>query len=87
VLAFLGKAGVVDDPRFDRSVALNCRQDHFSHFRQDLLVQPKTFSFNQGDWPTKCSSDWCCAAVRSGAVTAAIGSTLLRSHGIIKPRQ
>jgi hypothetical protein len=26
----------------------------------------KTFSFDQGDWPTKCSSDWCCAAVRSG---------------------
>jgi hypothetical protein len=46
-----------------------------------------TFSFDQGDWPTKCSSDWCCAAVRSGAVIAAIGSTLLRSHGIIKPRQ
>ena len=24
---------------------------------------------------------------RAGAVTAAIGSTLLRSHGIIRPRQ
>jgi hypothetical protein len=40
VLAFLGKTSVVDDPRFDRSVALNCRQDHFSHFRQYLLVRP-----------------------------------------------
>jgi hypothetical protein len=29
------------------------------------------------DWPTKCSSDWCCAAVRSGAVTAA---TLIRKR-------
>ena len=37
--------------------------------------------------PTKCSSDWCWAAVRSGAVTAAIGSTLLRSPGSIRPRQ
>jgi hypothetical protein len=34
-----------------------------------------------------CKSDWCCAAVRSGAVTAAIGSTLLRSHGSIRPTQ
>jgi hypothetical protein len=29
-----------------------------------------------GDSPTMCSSDWCCAAVRSGAVRAASGSTL-----------
>jgi hypothetical protein len=29
----------------------------------------------------------CCAPTRAGAVTAAIGSTLLRSHGIIKPVQ
>jgi hypothetical protein len=29
------------------------------------------------------NSDWCCADVRAGAVTAAIGSTLLRSHGMI----
>ena len=27
------------------------------------------------------------AATRAGAVTAAIGSTLLRSHGIIRPMQ
>jgi hypothetical protein len=47
----------------------------------------KTFSSDQHPWPTKCSSDWCCAAVRAGAVSAAIGSTLLRSHGIINPMQ
>jgi hypothetical protein len=37
--------------------------------------------------PTKCSSDWCCAAVRSGAVSAAIGSTLFLSAGISRPVQ
>jgi hypothetical protein len=37
--------------------------------------------------PIKCSSDLCCTAVRSGAVTAAIGSTLLRSNGSIKSVQ
>jgi len=46
-----------------------------------------TLSSDHGAWPTKCSNDWCCAAVRPGAVTAAIGSTLLRSHGIISPLQ
>jgi hypothetical protein len=40
VLALLGRTGVVDDPRFDQSVTLSCRQDHFSHFRQYLLVRP-----------------------------------------------
>jgi hypothetical protein len=48
---------------------------------------PSTISSDQRPSPTKCNSDWCCAAVRSGAVTAAIGSTLLRSQGIIRPRQ
>ena len=46
-----------------------------------------TFSSDQVASPTKCSSDWCCAAVRAGAVIAAIGSTLLRSPGSIKPVQ
>jgi hypothetical protein len=46
---------------------------------------------------TKCSSDWCLAETRPtgqarglkahGAVTAAIGATLLRSPGSSKPRQ
>ena len=47
----------------------------------------RTVSSDQRPSPTKCNSDWCCAAVRSGAVTAAIGSTLLRSQGSISPRQ
>jgi hypothetical protein len=46
-----------------------------------------TFSSDQAATPTKCSSDWCCAAVRAGAVFAAIGSTLLRSPGNISPVQ
>jgi hypothetical protein len=49
---------------------------------------PNTRSSDQPPSPTKCNSDWCCAAVRAGAVTAAIGSTLLRSHGstVVAPR-
>src|SRR3954466_6685473 len=39
-------------------------------------------SSDQADWPTKCSSDWCWAATRAGAVMAAIGSTLLRAGGL-----
>jgi hypothetical protein len=42
---------------------------------------------SHGDWPTKCKSDWCSAAVRSGRKRAAIGSTLLRSPGNSKPVQ
>jgi hypothetical protein len=47
----------------------------------------RTASSDQSPLPTKCKSDWCCAAVRSGAVIAAIGSTLLRSAGISSPVQ
>jgi len=47
----------------------------------------KTASSDHGATPTKCNSDWCCAAVRAGAVLAAIGSTLLRSPGRISPVQ
>jgi hypothetical protein len=46
-----------------------------------------TSASDQVALPTKCSSDWCWAAVRAGAVRAAIGSTLLRSPGNIKPVQ
>ena len=47
----------------------------------------RTASSDQSHLPTKCSIDWCWAAVRSGAVRAAIGSTLLRSAGINSPVQ
>jgi hypothetical protein len=46
-----------------------------------------TASSDHSPLPTKCKSDWCCAAVRSGAVIAASGSTLLRPAGIIRPVQ
>jgi hypothetical protein len=46
-----------------------------------------TLSSDQDATPIKCSNDWCCAAVRDGAVLAAIGSTLLRSPGSISPVQ
>ena len=47
----------------------------------------KTFSSDHAATPTKCKSFWCCADVRAGAVLAASGSTLLRSHGNISPTQ
>ena len=46
-----------------------------------------TASSDQGALATKCSSDWCFGAVRAGAVSAAIGSTLLRSPGSSSPVQ
>jgi hypothetical protein len=69
-----------DDQSFNRPVALYRRQHHLA----DLA---KTFSSDQLPSPTKCNNDRCCAAVHSGAVIAAIGSTLLRAHGIISPTQ
>src|ERR1700730_6184910 len=41
-----------------------------------------TLSSDQHATPTKCSNDWCCAAVRAGAVLDALGSTVLGSHGV-----
>jgi hypothetical protein len=41
VLSLLGKTGVVDDPRFDRSVTLNRRQNHLARLGQYLLVRPR----------------------------------------------
>src|SRR6185503_9883357 len=46
VRSLLGKTGVIDDPRFDRSMALYRRQYH-------LPTLAKTPSSDQGDWPTK----------------------------------
>jgi hypothetical protein len=46
-----------------------------------------TASSDHGAMATKCSNDWCFAAVRAGAVSAAIGSTLLRSPGSSSPVQ
>jgi hypothetical protein len=73
VCPLLGKTCVVDDPRLDRSVMLGTISPTLAN----------TFSSDHG--PTKCSNDWCWAAVRSGAVTAAIGSTLLRLPGMTSP--
>jgi hypothetical protein len=38
-------------------------------------------------WATKCRSFWCCAETPAGAVTAAIGSTLLRPSAASNPVQ
>src|ERR1017187_923135 len=37
----LGKAGVVDDPCFDRPVTLDLRQHHLAYLGQHLLVRPR----------------------------------------------
>ena len=81
VLPLLGKAGVVDDPGLDRPVPLDRRQHHLAHLGQHLLVRPAC--------PRRQNAAATDAAPPSdaGAVTAAIGSTLLRSHGIIRPVQ
>jgi hypothetical protein len=55
--------------------------------RVNSCIRLRTGSFDHGALATKCSSDWCLAETRAGAVTAAIGSTLLRSPGSSKPRQ
>ena len=47
----------------------------------------RTLASDQADWATKCNSDWCWAETREGAVTAASGSTLLRSAGVRSPMQ
>jgi hypothetical protein len=40
MLQFLGKACIVDDPCFDRPVALHLRQHQFPYLGQDFLVRP-----------------------------------------------
>ena len=45
----------------------------------------RTAASDQQPSATKCRRAWCCAPTRSGAVSAAIGSTLLRSHGKQQP--
>ena len=80
MLALLGERGVVDDPRLNRS-AFSIAGSTVSR------TLASTSSSDQAASATKCSNDWCCAAVRAGAVLAAIGSTLLRSPGSIRPVQ
>jgi hypothetical protein len=61
-------------------VTFDLRQHHLAHLGQHLLVRPRGL-------PDEMQQRLMLAAVRSGAVIAAIGSTLLRSHGIIRPIQ
>src|SRR5262249_4999588 len=44
MLPFLGKARVVDDPRFDRPVAFQLWQHQFPHLRENLLVRPSSLA-------------------------------------------
>ena len=85
---FLGKTCVVDDPGLDWPAALDRRQHQLCHprFREGRLL-PSIAASDHAALATKCSNDWCLAETRAGAVTAAIGSTLLRSPGINNPKQ
>jgi len=48
----------------------------------------RTVASSQSDFETKCNRLWCAASTRSGSgqVSAAIGSTLLRSRSLNSPR-
>ena len=41
MLAFLGKTGIINDPRYHRSVLLHRWQDLLAHFIQQRLVAPR----------------------------------------------
>jgi hypothetical protein len=86
VTTFLGKAGVLGKPvssMIQASIApLPSMIGTVSSW-----IRLRTRSSDHAALATKCSSDWCLAETRAGAVTAAIGSTLLRSPGSSKPRQ
>jgi hypothetical protein len=76
MLPFPGKARLVNDPCFDRPVAFQLWQHQFPHLRENVLVRPSSLA-------DKMKKRSMLAAVRFGAVIAAIGSRLLRSQGII----
>lgn len=78
--ALLGKADVVDDPGFDRPVALDRRRNQFPHLRQYPLVRSRRDA-------DKVQQRLGVHHTRAGAVTASSGSTLLRSPGSNSPRQ
>src|SRR5580658_1804807 len=68
--SLLGEARVIDDPSLDRSVTLYLRQHQSADLGQNPLVRPVAF-------PNKMQQRL--------MLSAAIGSTLLRSQGIISP--
>ena len=75
----LGKARVVDDPGLDRPAALDRRQHQLAELGQHRRVRPRCVA-------DKMKQRLVLAATCAGAVTAAIGSPLLRSIGINSPR-
>src|SRR5690348_1506918 len=44
MLALLRKARVIDDPRLNRTMLLDLRQNHVSHFCQNRFVRPASFA-------------------------------------------
>jgi len=79
-LPCLGNDVSVDDPCSIGPSFSIAGNTHLAHLGQHL-------SSDQHALPTKWQQRLCCAAVRAGAIRAAIGSTLLRSPGSTKPVQ
>src|ERR1700688_916961 len=42
--SLLWQSGIVDNPRFDRAVTLDLRQNHLAHLGQNTLVGPAPFT-------------------------------------------
>jgi hypothetical protein len=79
VSPLVGKASIVDNPGLDRPLPLDRGQYHLAHLGQ--RVRP-----NQPPSQTKCNAIGA-APPCAKALTAAIGPTLLRLQGIIRPMQ
>ncbi len=80
MLPFLGKTGIVHDPRRPPDTSAVMEASTVSRTRSS-----NASSFH-GASATKWCSDWCMRRTLSGASRAAIGSTLLRSPGKQQPR-
>src|ERR687883_407987 len=77
-LALLRQPGVVDQPGPDRAPLQHRGKCVGLHRRQQGGA-------SQAALATKWCKDWCAAPTRAGSTLAAIGSTLSRSPGNIRP--
>jgi hypothetical protein len=78
--ALLGVRRIVDDPGLDRSVTLDCRHHQLAHLGEHPLVRPLSLADEMQEL-LMLHRTW------AGAVTAAIGSTLLRPSAVNSPAQ
>ena len=78
--SLLRKGGVIDNPGLDRSVTLERRRRQLADLGQHPLVRPRRLA-------DEMQQRLMLSGGPSGAVAAAIGSTLLRSKGAVSPTQ